>query len=163
MDRLCAKPTCALDAVAWLEVQRQSRSVVERPARSEVTMGLCEKHRSRFGVPAGWRFDTMEGTAEASARPLLPGMTRNHQDSVAGPTAGSLLHRAFHGPSEEDADEACDQPQTELGADEAVSSADVTDADELGNRRAARAVDPYGTAQLPFPPTESDVRRAAVS
>jgi len=160
MDRLCAKPTCAIAAVAFLEVQRHSRVVVERPTPSEVTMGLCEKHRSRFGVPAGWRFETLE-VAAAVDRPLLAGMTRNQQDGIAGPTAGSLLHRAFHGPSESETEEVL--PAPDLDAVEPIPSAVVADADELESRRAARVVDPYGTAQLPFPPSEAGTNRAAVS
>ena len=64
------------------------------------------------------------------------------------PSAGSLLHRAFHGPSR-----AADKSRAER------------ELDELELRRAARV--PFeskdnGTAELPFPPFESE-HRVAVS
>lgn len=58
------------------------------------------------------------------------------------PTAGSLLHRAFHGPDR---------------ADDAQRAA----VDELETRRAARQDDDASSAiELPFPPFESETRIA---
>lgn len=73
-------------------------------------------------------------------------------DADAEPTAGSLLHRAFHGP-DRDAD---------------MARAIQLHQDELETRRSARTPadratsNGHGMAELPFPPFESEPR-AAVS
>lgn len=78
--------------------------------------------------------------------------TRTTADSAAGltePSAGSLLHRAFHGPD----------------ADSDRSRADRDQVDELEPRRAARTPreqQDNGMAELPFPPFEPE-HRVAVS
>ncbi len=73
----------------------------------------------------------------------------DHDEAVGAPTAGSLLHRAFHGP-----DKASD-----------TSRADAEQVDELEPRRAARTppeVHNNGMAELPFPPFAPE-HRVAVS
>lgn len=70
-------------------------------------------------------------------------------DGLAEPSAGSLLHRAFHGPD----------------TDSDRSRADRDQVDELEPRRAARTPreqQDNGMAELPFPPFEPE-HRVAVS
>ncbi len=163
MSRLCTKPTCAEPAVAWLEVGRLDRRVIEQRRPTASALALCAAHRARFGVPEGWTIEalTEAGQSEitldsAEHRPLLSGATRAHQVAPALDTrAGSLLRRAFHGPDREDDLRRRDE--------DARSDAESAEVDELELKRHARSmVDDYGTAQLPFPPL-GDEPQSAVS
>lgn len=71
-------------------------------------------------------------------------------------SAGSLLRRAFHGP---DADDDLQRRD----ADAADADVESTDEPEgLDRQRSMRTLDEYGTAQLPFPPSDL-TSHAAVS
>jgi len=68
MSRLCAKPTCADDAVRWLDVIAAEQHVVERSAPTPSTLALCESHAERFSVPDGWVWVGLQPAAD----PPLP-------------------------------------------------------------------------------------------
>jgi len=73
MSRLCAKPTCAEPAVAWLDVRRTERRVVELTRATESTLALCARHRERFSIPDGWTFETLDGAqADSSGEHSTP-------------------------------------------------------------------------------------------
>lgn len=96
----------------------------------------------------------------APVRPLLEADSYDdpNEDSFR---AGSLLRRAFHGP---DRDDDLQRQAAVASNDETtvVECADEDERYELETQRAMRALDDYGTAQLPFPPVDAEPR-AAVS
>jgi len=94
---------------------------------------------------------TPEPTAEP-VRPLLPEVAdgRAYDESL---TAGSLLRRAFHGPDRGD--------DIQRREDDAMAE-ESPEQNELETRRSRRSLDEYGTAELPFPPLDTEPR-AAVS
>ncbi len=96
----------------------------------------------------------------------------DHDQSLAHPTEGSLLHRAFHGPSStDDVDQEVSGSSGSSGSNgRAVLSA--APVDELSPRRRARspsddaeeeAVGGYHEFELPFPPHSPRAKKVAVS
>lgn len=192
MVQLCAKPGCSETVVLWLDFAPGYQQVIERAARRDSTVGLCESHAARFTVPAGWSFERLvdDGPAEdpvvedasdtepavdpgsrskrqhrrdrpwflalSNARERSPEADASRVVTNPAPTsdlsAGTLLHRAFHGPD----------PETD------AIRAEQAHHDELEQRRSVRSgtgsaddIDD-GVAELPFPPSEAG-HRAAVS
>ena len=173
MSNVCAKPTCTDSVEVWLDFMPGEQRVIERAVRGDASVGLCATHAERFTVPTGWTFErTTEQWAHTPDRPWFLALTDTPSEAVAEehlrgarpaahrdvqqttqddpvgatsePTAGSLLHRAFHGP-----DRKLDAARAAL--------------DELEQRRAARIEDDGGgTIELPFPPFEPE-HRVAVS
>ena len=90
-----------------------------------------------------------------SARPLLPAPDED-DETRSSFGAGSLLRRAFEGP---DAQDDALRRSTEIVCEEPD---DEDDRYQRETERAADALDVYGTAQLPFPPFDSEAQ-AAVS
>ena len=83
-------------------------------------------------------------------------------DTIVEPTAGSLLHRAFHGPDREIDARRADEAERDPAPISRTATA-RRDADELKSRRAARKQSTdYDTIELPFPPRES-AQHSAVS
>lgn len=194
MSHVCAKPACTEPVQVWLDFAPTSQQVFERADRTEVSVGLCHAHASRFTVPDGWTFvrvpdetqalqptDAPSTPSQAVDAPVAPAAknrtsTRDRpwflalrddeaedvdQSYVASqprsdagpsiadgnePSVGSLLHRAFHGPDRDVDTERAARDQH----------------DELESRRAARDIDAYSPAELPFPPFKPE-HRAAVS
>lgn len=192
MSRLCAKPTCSEPAAAWIDVLREERRVIAHDSASPHGLALCQAHLDRFVVPAGWELHKgdrgsttaapkephddisdmeplddprsasserpwfLAGTpSDVPVRPLLVASDDVGVDESPSLASGSLLRRAFNGPERND-----DQ------ARRAHAAAAVTDSEDTRydreTERAARSLDEYGTAQLPFPPFTPDVQ-AAVS
>jgi len=167
---------------------RHDRRVVERASYSDTAMALCAGHRKRFVVPAGWVVEELQPeddapvkTASVNAsvltnrepadgrpwflagtddrpdtpvRPILDGIHDHADEDDSALSAGSLLRRAFHGPDRED-----DLLRRDHDLD--AESLDPT-VDEIEQRRTVRSLDEYGTAQLPFPPLDTEPQ-AAVS
>lgn len=91
--------------------------------------------------------------------PLLPALDDDSEDAarVHAPSAGSLLHRAFHGPDRE-----IDVARAKT-AERDSSPTDVADVEDLSTRRAERNEPDAGCdIELPFPPFEP-TRHIAVS
>lgn len=188
MSRLCTKPTCAEPAVAWLDVERRERRVIEQQRPTQSSLALCELHRARFGVPEGWTLESLhpatpaqtlepepvehDEATEPAERPWF--MAEAQPETAAGQTATHrpLLpgaSRAHQSAPTLDADAGSllrrafhgpDRDEDLRRLDEDVAG-DAVELDELEQRRHARAmVDEYGTAQLPFPPLDDEAQVA---
>lgn len=193
MSRHCAKPTCSEPAVAWLDISRGEQHVVIHHLEAPFALGLCQKHRDRLVLPAGWSLDSDSPDVSSEDASATESATRLPVQPVAEPiepdpayegrpwflagsspmleaprplldraneeppeeafSAGSLLRRAFHGPERDD--------DIQRRVEERLVGTDPEN-DELETRRTAKALDEYGTAQLPFPPLDTE-RQAAVS
>jgi hypothetical protein len=97
--------------------------------------------------------------------PDRPALRRDDpaDDPVGAPTAGSLLHRAFHGPDREIDARRADEAERDSEPVPRTVAPQLSGADELTPRRAKREqTTDYDTIELPFPPRES-AQHSAVS
>lgn len=104
----------------------------------------------------------VESASDAPVRPLLvdDGQDADDADDTAELSSGSLLRRAFQGPDRDD-DRArrADAVRSEDSDDVAVEADADDDARyDRETERAIRSLDAYGTAQLPFPPVDTEVQ-----
>lgn len=117
---------------------------------------------------AGSAADPSASEAPAAVpAPLLPAGA-DVEDTTSNemvPSAGSLLHRAFHGP-DRDTDVAraksADRDSTSAGSDVVESSSPVANIGDLTTRRAKQTESEGYDIELPFPPFEP-ARHVAVS
>ncbi len=141
-------------------------SGIDTPSRLSTALTASELDRPRrrkHDRDAPWFLAGSSDVADpAPVAPLLP--TADDDDSDESiPTAGSLLHRAFHGP-DRDADIARAKTADRDSAVSAVGEDDVQVAEvgDLTTRR-AKQTEPGGyDIELPFPPFEP-ARHVAVS
>ena len=95
-----------------------------------------------------------------SSAPLLPAATEADIAEEHVPSAGSLLHRAFHGPDRDcDLARAKDADRESAAVD---SDSEVADVGDLATRRAKQNESEGYDIELPFPPFES-AQHVAVS
>ena len=124
--------------------------------------GSDSSRRRKHDRDAPWFLaGSSSSESPASVAPLLPADDVHTDDAI--PTAGSLLHRAFHGP-DRDADIARAKSADRDSAVSAVGEDDVQVAEvgDLTTRR-AKQTEPDGyDIELPFPPFEP-ARHVAVS
>lgn len=102
----------------------------------------------------------VESESDAPVRPLLVDDGEDDTGDKAELSSGSLLRRAFQGPDRDD-DRArrADVARSDDSDDDDVET--EVDDDERYDReteRAIRSLDAYGTAQLPFPPVDTEVQ-----
>lgn len=189
MSHVCAKPACTEPVLVWFDFAPVSQKVIERADRSDVSVGLCEMHASRFTVPDGWSFERVadetpeaESTVDRSpaaetADASSPSVPKNRTSTRDRPWFLALR--------DDDVVETTSEPSIVVGPVTTGSSqptmgsllhrafhgpdrdVDVERAardqhDELESRRVARDTDGYSPAELPFPPFEPE-HRAAVS
>lgn len=163
MANVCAKPACAEDVQVWLDFAPTTRQVVERLARSEISVGLCANHEARFTVPEGWTFErldtpkallddeTQQDTVEVIAEIPQPSSRPVRSPRAEGRPWFLALSDATPSPvSPENVAEDLDEPTVGSLLHRAFHGPD-SESD----------VEPE-TAQLPFPPFEPE-HRVAVS
>lgn len=142
-----------------IELDPKSTGVVE--PRDEASDVAPAQRPSSREFP--WFLAGASDGHHGEVRPLLEVELDNdlHQDSL---TAGSLLRRAFRGPDRDD-DLQRQAAATETTETNETAAAECFGEDERYERetqQAIRALDEYGTSQLPFPPADAEPR-AAVS
>ena len=102
------------------------------------------------------------GESSAPVAPLLP-TTDDLDVADVVPTAGSLLHRAFHGPDRDsDNARAKTAERDSVSARSGDDDIQVADVGDLTKRRAKQAASDGYDIELPFPPFEP-ARHVAVS
>ncbi|MFT7475423.1 MAG: hypothetical protein ACI81L_002362 [Verrucomicrobiales bacterium] len=187
MSRLCAKPSCVAPVERWFDFAAADCHVVERGSPTPSTVGLCATHADRFTLPQGWTLDIREpASSGAESVPRnrshdretpwfltlsdtpapdvgIDGPALRNDDPVFEPSAGSLLHRAFHGPDRETDVRRAHEAERDREPVSSLDAAAPKSADELTPRRVARKrTTDCDTIELPFPPRES-AQHSAVS
>ena len=188
MSQLCAKPTCSEAATRWFDIFASQRLVIERGEHTPSSISLCSQHGDRFSVPLGWRVEQelrepesprqrqhdrnapwfLAGSRNAErsdlVAPLLSESVDGDEELIDEPSAGSLLHRAFHGPDRSDDVARAKRAERDTAAPRAgteAPAAEVTNTDEslplvddLTTRRAQQEEANGYDVELPFPPSE---------
>ena len=169
-------------------MERSSQVVRRSTTATEQGIALCQAHADRFGLPVGWSFidafaravpegqpakangsqDAEEArdnpwfVSEPADAPAAAAST-DAQESLANPTEGSLMHRAFHGPSSgekgqgEKTSKAKNGQQKPKAQRKPKTQAKAQRKQKTQRKRKAKAASvPEATAdemnELPFPP-----------